>query len=75
MPDKFSITELAALWRELLKSGFDSFQMAEAIKTFVTGYGYGISNEGALRVARSLPPPRGSVKYLRAQLEMLAFAM
>ena len=75
MPEKFSVNELASLWRDLLKSDFDSFQMAEAIKTFVTGYGYGISIEGALSVAPSLPPRSESVKCLRRQLETLTFVM
>lgn len=75
MPDKFSANELASLWRDLRKNNLDSFQMAEAIKTFVTEYGYGISIEGALNVARSLPPPGGSVTGLRSQLETLTFVM
>lgn len=75
MPDKFSVNELASLWRDLLKSDFDSFQRAEAIKTFVAGYGYGISMEGALKVARSLPPRSESLKCLRSQLETLTFVM
>ena len=75
MPDKFSANELASLWRDLLKSDFDSFQKAEAIKTFLARYGYGISIEGALNVARSLPPRSESVKRLRSQLETLTFVM
>lgn len=75
MLDKFSANELASLWRDLRKSNFDSFQMAEAIKTFVTDYGYGISIEEAFNIACSLPPPGGSVRGLRSQLEMLTFVM
>jgi hypothetical protein len=75
MPEKFSTTELTTLRGELLKGNFDSFQMAEAIKTFVTGYGYGISIEGALNLARSLPSMRGSVRCLSTKLEALVFVM
>ena len=75
MRQKFSINELASLGSNLLHSSLDSFQRAQAIKLFVTEYGYGISLEMALSIARSLTWTGGSLGDFSSQIEKLALAM
>lgn len=75
MPNKFSAKELASLGKDLLSSGFDSLQMAEAIKMFVAQYGYGISLDVALNIAASFARAGWNVRCFSNQLESLALAM
>jgi len=75
MNEKFSITEVATLRRDLVCSGLDSFQIAEAIKMFVGCHGYSISREFALDTAAWIERPDCSIERLRNELEISAWAM
>ncbi|HLJ30144.1 MAG TPA: hypothetical protein VKY85_25785 [Candidatus Angelobacter sp.] len=75
MVEKFSIAEVAALRGGLLHGGLDSFQVAEIIKTFIAGHGYGISTETALSAVGRLEATRRDVGSFHRELESLALVM
>lgn len=75
MLEKFSIGEVTALRSDLIKRGLDSFQIAEAIKMFVSGHGYGISSETALSAASRIEGPGYNVESLQKELETLVWVM
>lgn len=75
MIEKFCIAEIAALRRDLIHNGLDSFQIAEAIKVFVGCRGYGISGETALDAACRIERRDYSVECLHNQLESSSWVM
>ena len=75
MQEKFSITEVAMLMRELRHASLDSFQSGDAIRAFVTDRGYGISKEHACGVAKRVEGPRENLESLHQELETLALMM
>jgi hypothetical protein len=73
--EKFSVSQVAALRRDLLQGGLDYFQAAEIINSFVAAGGYGISQEMARHIAMRLERMHDGVEALHRQLETCALAM
>jgi hypothetical protein len=70
--EKFTATDLAALRTDLLQSGVDSFQAAELVTSFLSGRGYGISNDEARGVASKIEGVGCTVESIQAELERVA---
>jgi hypothetical protein len=75
MAQKFSVSQVAALRRDLLQGGLDYLQVAEIINSFVAAGGYGISQETARHIAMRLKRMHDGVEALHRQLESCARAM
>jgi hypothetical protein len=75
MAEKFSLSQVAALRRDLLQRGLDYLQAAEMINSFVAAGGYGISQEMARHIAIRLERMHDGVEALHRQLETCALAM
>ncbi len=74
--DKFSQADLLALRDELLQSGVDSWQAAELIVSFLSGRGYGVSNQAARTAAARIDYSGvGSLQSIQNELEQLAMVM
>jgi len=73
--EQFNTAEMSALRRELLENGLDSWQAAEVLQLFLTGRGYGVSPEAALKAASRLEGGSCSLETLQKELENLALVM
>ena len=74
--ERFSQTDLLNLRDELLQSGVDSWQAAELITSFLSGRGYGVSNQAARKAATSIDYSGvGSLQSIHDELEKLAMVM
>ena len=72
MREKFSIAEITILRHELLQTGLDSFQIADAIRAFVVDHGYGISRERALNAVNLIEGAGYNLESLQRELEASA---
>jgi hypothetical protein len=73
--ERFTPTDLMMLRAQLADTTVDSFQAAEIVANFLSGRGYGISqNEARLAVER-IDCARGSVEHMQAELERVAMVM
>lgn len=72
---RFPASELSDLRAELLQSGLDSWQAAELIGTFLSGRGYGVSNDAARHAASRIESFGCSLKCMQDELEKLAWVM
>jgi hypothetical protein len=66
---------MSALRNELLEGGLDSWQAAELLQIFLTGRGYGVSPEAALKAASRVEGSGCSMESLQKELENLALVM
>ncbi|MDQ2925588.1 MAG: hypothetical protein M3R43_08550 [Acidobacteriota bacterium] len=70
--EKFTSSDLTALRSDLLQSGVDSFQAAELVANFLSGRGYGVSNDEARGVASAIEGVGCTVECIQAELERVA---
>ena len=75
MTEKFATADLSALRNDLLQTGLDSFQAAELIASFLTGRGYGVSQDDALAAAARIEAERCSTEAMQTELERIALTM
>ena len=73
--EKFPDEELCMLRTELLRSGLDSFQVAELLAGFLGQRGYGVSSEEARVAAAHIEASGCALPCLQEELEKLAFIM
>jgi hypothetical protein len=73
--EKFTATDLSSLRAELMQSGLDSWQAAELIGSFLSGRGYGVSNDDARSAATRIESVGCSLKCMQEELEKLALVM
>jgi hypothetical protein len=73
--EKFGLTELTNLRNELAESGFDSFQAAQVLSTFLAGRGYGIGTEQARAAVMRLDHGSCSYDCMQKELERVALVM
>ena len=73
--EKFPVAELAGLRTELLQSGFDSWQAAELVTSFLSGRGYGADPAVVRQAVVRLEGADCSVESLQHELECVAYAM
>jgi hypothetical protein len=73
--ERFTATDLMMLRQDLLRSGVDSFQAAHIVADFLSGRGYGVSNNEARMAASSIESPGCSVERIQAELERVARVM
>jgi hypothetical protein len=73
--ERFTTTDLMMLRHELLRSGVDSFQAAHIVTNFLSGRGYGVSNNEARAAASRIEGPGCSVEGIQAELERVARVM
>ena len=73
---RFTMTELAALWNDLLQGGMiDSREAAELLQVFLMGRGYGVSPQAALDAAGRVEMAGCALPVLQHELEALALVM
>lgn len=70
--EKFSAVDLSTLRSDLLQPGLDSFQAAEVVANFLSGRGYGISNDEARVVATRIESVGCTVEKIQMELERVA---
>lgn len=70
--EKFSAMDLQVLRSDLLQPGLDSFQAAEVVANFLSGRGYGISNDEARGVATRIESVGCTVEKIQMELERVA---
>lgn len=75
MVEKFSVTELANLRNELLRSGLDSWQAAEVVSNFLAGRGYGAISEDLRSAVHHLEGVGCSFERMQEVLETVALVM
>lgn len=75
MVEKFSVTELANLRNELLHSGLDSWQAAQAVTSFLSGRGYGTNVEDLRSTVHRLEFKNCSFERMQEVLEQVALVM
>lgn len=75
MPEKFSVTELAALRNELIAGGLDAWDAAQLLQAFLIGRGYGVSREAALDAATRVESAGCSIDAIQKELEGIAHVM
>lgn len=73
--ERFSPSDLLTLRSELMQSGVDSFQAAEIVTNFLSGRGYGVSNDAARAAASRIEVPGVTPELIQAELERVALAM
>jgi len=73
--EKFPEADLAGLREDLLRSGFDSWQAADLIRTYLSGRGYGVSSHAARHTATRLESSGYNVQRMQEELEKIALVM
>jgi hypothetical protein len=73
--EKFNASDLLTLRNDLLQSGVDSFQAAEIVSSFLSGRGYGISNNEARGVVSRIEGAGTTAEHIQAELERVARVM
>ena len=73
--EKFPEADLAGLREDLLRSGIDSWQAADMIRTYLSGRGYGVSSHAALHAAALLESAGYKVQHIQEQFEKIALVM
>jgi hypothetical protein len=75
MVEKFTVPELTALRNELVQGGLDAMQAAELLQIFLTGRGYGVSNEAARDAVCRMEGAGCALDVMQRELEGLALVM
>jgi hypothetical protein len=76
MKERFTVTELCALRNDLIQGGMvDSREAAELLQVFLSGRGYGVSQEAAIDAASLVEMAGCSLPVLERELEGLAWVM
>jgi hypothetical protein len=73
--EKFPEADLAGLREDLLRSGFDFWQAADLIRTYLSGRGYGVSSHAARHTATRLESSGYNVQRMQEELEKIAQVM
>ncbi|WP_213804470.1 hypothetical protein [Granulicella sp. dw_53] len=73
--EKFPLADLSGLREELMQSGLDSWQAADLISVFLSGRGYGVSNQDARGAASRIESVGCSIKCMQEEFEKLALVM
>ena len=73
--EKFPIADLSGLRDELMQSGLDSWQAAELISCFLSGRGYGVSNDEARHIVTKIDTVGCSFERMQTELENVAYVM
>ena len=71
--EKFNVAELTSLRNQLLRSGLDSWQAAQAAGIFLAGHGYGSNPEDLREWITGMELSHCSIDCLQAELERIAF--
>jgi hypothetical protein len=73
--EKFAATDLTELRKELQQAGLDTWQAAELISAFLSGRGYGVSNDDLRSATTRIDSFAGSIQRMQEELEKVAFYM
>lgn len=73
--EKFTPSDLMGLRTELLQCNLDSFLAAEILTSFLSGRGYGISQQEARRVASMIEGKGCKPEQIQQELERVARVM
>ncbi len=73
--EKFPIADLSGLREELMQSGLDSWQAADLITAFLSGRGYGVSNDAARTAASRIESVGCTIQCMQEEFEKLAQVM
>jgi hypothetical protein len=73
--EKFPEAELAGLRHEVLHSNLDMWQAADLISSYLSGRGYGVSNDDARHMATQLEAAGFTVQSMQKELEKIALVM
>lgn len=73
--EKFTPADLLQLRAELMQSSVDSFQAAQIVSNFLSGRGYGVSNEEARTVVSNIDGVGCTPDFIQAELERVARVM
>jgi aryl carrier-like protein len=73
--EKFATTDLSTLREDLLRSGLDSRQVAELVRSFLAERGYGVLLDDVHKAAPSFFLWSGSLQRMQEALESLAVPM
>jgi hypothetical protein len=73
--EKFPLSDLSGLRDELMQSGLDSWQAAELITAFLSGRGYGVSNDAARTAASRIESVGCTIQCMQEEFEKLAQVM
>lgn len=71
----FAAADLSALRQDLLQSGLDHWQAADLISNFLSGRGYGVSNQAARSAASRIESVGCSIQSMQKELAALALIM
>lgn len=71
----FAAADLSALRQDLLQSGLDHWQAADLISNFLSGRGYGVSNQAARGAASRIESVGCSIQSMQKELAALALMM
>ena len=73
--EKFTVSELIELRKELMKLKVDSWQTAEIVSSFLAGRGYGVNANAMRQAVPSLEILAGTPENIQAVLETVAYVM
>ena len=73
--EKFSASELASLRLELSKAAFDNWEAADILCDFLTGRGYGVSNQQVRDVLMRVDGGARNFEGMQEELEKVAYVM
>ncbi len=73
--ERFTPTDLIQLRRQLVSSGIDSFQAAQIVANFLSGRGYGVSQQEARIAASRIDTRHCTVERMQTELERVARVM
>ena len=73
--ERFPLADLEGLREELLRSGVDSWQAADLIRSYLSGRGYGVSSHAARHVATCLESSRYNMRQMQEEMEKIALVM
>ena len=73
--ERFTHTDLMMLHTQLAGSNVDSFQAAQIVANFLSGRGYGVSQQEARVAVSRIDSARCQVERMQAELERVARVM
>jgi hypothetical protein len=73
--ERFTPRDLVELRNRLADSSLDSFQAAEIVSSFLSGRGYGVSNQEARLAILRIDTSHCTVERMQAELERVARVM
>lgn len=73
--EHFTSSDLMTLHSQLADSTVDSFQAAQIVGNFLSGRGYGVSQQEARVAASRIDTARCSVEHMQVELERVARVM